>query len=338
MGNALNISHQTLFLVMKKTKCIKRHSSAVKPKLQEDNMLHRVEHCMMHVGDNGMFKCMKHILHSDEKWFNMTRVKQIYYLSEDEEPPERQVAHKSHIGKVMFLCVVGCPQYYYPNDEDGGDGAEQQFFDGKIGIWPIGEMVPAARSSVNRPRGTPVWKDGKLTRELYSNMVQDLVLPAIKERFPCHAHDVILLQQDNAPAHSLQNDAAIQAKIESLDINVKLFNQPANSPDLNINDLGFFAALQTKQLKTPTTTPTQLIAAVATCYEEYSSDKIRDNYLTLQGCMNCILDLGGGNGYKIPHMGKQALARQGLLPEVLPVTASALLWLNDEDTDEENVE
>ena len=88
-----------------------------------------------------------------------------------------------------------------------------------------------------------------MDRRLYREVLIQKVLPAIKEKFP--AGDLqnmcLTLQQDNAPAHVAVDDAAVTEEIARLGLNLKLVNQPPNSPDLNINDLTFFRSLQTKQ-------------------------------------------------------------------------------------------
>jgi hypothetical protein len=336
-ATVLGIPYQTLHLYKEKTGCTMVHSSAIKPSLDEDNKVARFMHCVDHVGANGLFKSMNHILHADEKWFYMTRVNQKYYLAQGEDTPERTTKHKGHIEKVMCLAVVGCPHYYTPAGMDLREG-HQHYFDGKIGIWPVGEMGVAQRNSNNRPAGTPVWRNAKMDRNVYRDMLINLVLPAIQEKFPCHAHATVLLQQDNAPAHCLQNDPAFSAACTERQLNLQLFNQPANSPDLNINDLAFFNSLQKMQLKNPTTTSLELIETVKNAYRDYPPCKLRDAYLTLQGCMNCIMDCNGGNDYKIPHLGKARMERLGLLPTTLVASPIAVdFWNNymvDNDEDD----
>ena len=41
-----------------------------------------------------------------------------------------------------------------------------------------------------------------------------------------------------------------------------------------------------------------------------------------------IIENDRGNDYKIPHMGKEAMERRGLLPPVLDITPAAAAWLN----------
>jgi hypothetical protein len=86
---------------------------------------------------------MNNSLHLDEKWFYVTIVSQWYYLVDGEDPPTRKTRQKSHIENFMFVCVVGCPHHYTNVDGQAG------YFDGKIGIWPVGRFVEVERNSRN---------------------------------------------------------------------------------------------------------------------------------------------------------------------------------------------
>lgn len=85
----------------------------------------------------------------DEKWFQLLSEKaQARWRRKDidESQPSPKVVSKDHIPKIMFLIGVGVPQYNPHN--------RSQYFDGKLGIWPLAVRVPAARGSANRPAGT----------------------------------------------------------------------------------------------------------------------------------------------------------------------------------------
>lgn len=78
------------------------------------------------------------VIHIDEKWFYLTKVKQTYYLLPDEEPPHRQTKSKCFIMKVMFMASVARPRY---------DANRKQWFDGKIGVWLFVFKEKAKRDS-----------------------------------------------------------------------------------------------------------------------------------------------------------------------------------------------
>lgn len=114
-------------------------------------------------------------VHIDEKWFNLYRETERFYLTRNEENSYRASPNKRYIGKVMFLAAVARPRY---------DASRRCHFDGKIGIWPIVESTVALRSSKRRPRGTPIVKCVNMTREVYTRFLVGKVLPAIKARWP----------------------------------------------------------------------------------------------------------------------------------------------------------
>jgi hypothetical protein len=79
------------------------------------------------------------------------------------------------------------------------------------------------------------------------------------------------------------------------------------------------------------------VQAVQAAYDAYEPCKLDYAFLTLQCCFNSILEAGGGNDYKICHMGKAKLARTGDLPVSIQVTAAVADYLNNEtdsDSDE----
>src|SRR5438128_725850 len=94
-------------------------------------------------------------------------------------------------------------------------------------------------------------------------------------------------------------------------------NQPPNSPDMNILDLGFFASLQSMTYKTVSRNMDELIANVQKEFANYDAAKLNRVLLTLQSCMIEVMKAGGGNRYKIPHRNKERLQLLGILPETL---------------------
>jgi hypothetical protein len=131
-------------------------------------------------------------------------------------------------------------------------------------------------------------------------MIADLVLPDIKKKMP--RNNNIILQQDGAAAHHLpEDDSLFKPKVEELfsDKNaVILYTQPAQSQDLNVNDLGFFASLQSILLQNISEELIELLIEV---------NKLNNVRLTLQSpVMNKIIESKGDkNKYNIPHMNKQ---------------------------------
>ena len=123
---------------------------------------------------------------------------------------------------------------------------------------------------------------------------------------------------------------------------IKLTAQPANSPDMNINDLSFFLVLQSGQwdsVEKANHDMAELAEAAMAVYELFEPTSLNCSFLTLQGILEEVINREGDNDYDISHtMGKAALELQGILPEQLEANEEAIeltrIFL-DEDLDEE---
>ena len=95
---------------------------------------------------------------------------------------------------------------------------------------------------------------------------------------------------------------------------------------MNVLDLYFFRAMQARQWGLGSeTTIDGLIAQVLRAFQEFDPRKIDCGFLTLQTCLNDMLEVHGGNNYKIRHLGKQSILRElGELPRTIAATAEAV--------------
>ena len=146
------------------------------------------------------------------------------------------------------------------------------------------------------------------------------------------------MQQDGARSHILEDDVEFKEVVDEIGLNLTVYTQLPNSPDTNILNLGFFRAIQSFNDDCPANEE-ELIKSVEKAYGEYPLCKLNHVWLTLQSCLNMIIENDGGNDYKIPHMGKESLERRGLLPGVLDITPTANAWLNptmDDDSDQDS--
>ena len=139
------------------------------------------------------------------------------------------------------------------------------------------------------------------------------------------------IQQDNAPLHFKPDDGEWCAACQASCLDIKLVNQLPNSPDTNINDLAFFVSIQLLQYKIGAgSNKESLIQSVMEAYEKYDWKKLRNSWLTLQCCLNCIIEVNGNNDYKIVHMNKERLEREGQLPTTIRATQIADDWMEEE--------
>ena len=263
-------------------------------------------------------------LHVDEKWFFLSKETLRYYITEREkdenEVVKRKCRHKNHIEKVMFLAAVARPRF----DDDGNCT-----FDGKIGLWPFVHQVPAQRKSKNRPAGTLETKCINVKREVYTQFMYDKVLPATIAKFPLDKADctqTVYIQQDNPNTHINLNDPEwLRVSQQDPCFKFHFKKQPANSPDTNILDLGYFRALQSSQWKQPPARNIdELIAQVNTAWEQYDPFKLNKIWLSHQAVCNCILEDEGHNNFQLPHIGKDKQERNAKLPIQLEVSECAL--------------
>ncbi|CAA0835537.1 Unknown protein [Striga hermonthica] len=149
LSNALGVSYFKLYTLFKRG-VLRRHSSAIKPHLKDENKISRLEFCLSMLDESTKsnepkFKEMYHYVHIDEKWFYLTKKEQTYYLLDSEEDPHRSCQSKNNIAKVMFLAVTARPRF---------DGGGRVVFSGKIGCWAFVTEQPAQRNSRNRQAGT----------------------------------------------------------------------------------------------------------------------------------------------------------------------------------------
>ena len=127
----------------------------------------------------------------------------------------------------------------------------------------------------------------------------------------------IELQQDNATPHVSGDDEELALELVKDDIKIVLVNQPPNSPDMNVLDLGFFRAIHSLQHTLPQEGYDGITSATTKAFELMSTDTLNSVFLTWQSCMIEAIMTEWSNHYKIPHMGKASLQRKGELPHTL---------------------
>ncbi|XP_057521627.1 uncharacterized protein LOC130801764 [Amaranthus tricolor] len=194
------------------------------------------------------------------------------------------------------------------------------FFDGKIGIWPIITQEPTKRSSKNRKRGEMETKPiQSITKEHIREMLITNVLPTIRAKWPAELSKHIYIQQDNAKPHIAHNDRGFLEEAMKDGFNIQLVQQPPNSPDMNVLDLGFFRSIQALQYQKSAYNVKELLKAVNNVFQNLSPQCLRFVFITLQACMIEVMKKQGGFDYHIPHMNKTKVAREGTLPDYLTI-------------------
>lgn len=101
------------------------------------------------------------------------------------------------------------------------------------------------KDSVNRAAGT---METKVRTSVGKNKIREYfigkLLTVIRSKWPIEdANKLIIVQQDNARTYFDPNDPEFCEAARKDDFDIRLMYQPANSPDVNILDLGLFAAI-----------------------------------------------------------------------------------------------
>ena len=172
----------------------------------------------------------------------------------------------------MLLCAVARPHF---------NTSLNSWWDGKLGIWPIGDWEPAKRKSKNQPKGTLVWKNKIVTKEVYRDLLIRKLIPAILEKWPARDKNLrkIFIQQDGAKNHIHEDDKLFNDALAENGVDMELYTQAANSPDVNLLDLGFFRAIQSFN-NAVLRNEEEPIEAVSEAYNKYPREKINRTWLT----------------------------------------------------------
>jgi hypothetical protein len=311
----------------------KRKASSVNPILTDENREERIAYCKSQMRGT-KYNDFTDTIFLDEKWFQCTRARVNYLVTQNEELPTRRVRNKNKLERVMFLAAVTRPQY---------DAHRNRKFDGKLGIWPVVKEIPARRSSKYRKRGTLEVHDVTVDTDLYEEYLVEKLLPAIVEKCPASmTAKTIYIQQDNASSHKAASKGQrFQNCCKDLGLDVVLTFQPPNSPDLNVLDLSIFNGLQHHAFQDKlSNSREELVRAVDESFRTYSVVSLEKSFLTLQAVMNAILKSNGETNYTLPHINKAKLMREnnGELPPSIevwtePIVEAAEQKENDESDD-----
>lgn len=80
-----------------------------------------------------------------------------------------------------------------------------------------------------------------VTRDTSRAFLITKVLPAIVSHWPPRLRgQTIWIQQDNARTHVALDDQEFPTAVSQTGLDIRLMNQPPNSSDMNVLDLGFF--------------------------------------------------------------------------------------------------
>lgn len=164
----------------------------------------------------------------DEKWFELYSFNHERYR-ENSPRTKLSVISKANIPKIMVITAVA-----KPNSENN--------FNGLIGIWRIQTDHEAQRSSKNHTKGDVYKVDCTMTSAIFYELMYNEVMPIVSNKMNWCKN--VFIQMDNARPHVGKNNVQkLNDFGDSLIPTVTVTNQPTQSPDLNINDIGLFHSL-----------------------------------------------------------------------------------------------
>lgn len=227
----------------------------------------------------------------DEKWFYAyRRVKK--KVPKGVTTPRKRVQSKRFIPKVMILTAIARPRPEYN-------------FNGLVGMWRVAVKAVAKNNSKNRDAGTEISVDVNMDGKQWRKMA-GLVFRAIRTKM--HWADEVGCQWDNAPAHRAKKSETYikgicKARHGGPDIRIE--SQPAKSPDMNANDLGFYNSIDSKIPNPRPFDCDKLFKCCEKAWEEYDTsilDKIFDSRSRI---LKEVIRCKGDNNYKMPRSNKK---------------------------------
>ena len=112
-------------------------------------------------------------------------------------------------------------------------------------------------------------------KKIYRDLLITNLIPAIVEKWPTSDRNSrkLFIQQDGAKNHIHEDDKLFNDALEENRVNVELYTHSANSPDVNLLDLGFFRAIHSLN-NAALRNEDELIEAVSDAYDKYPTEKI----------------------------------------------------------------
>ena len=140
--------------------------------------------------------------------------------------------------------------------------------------------------------------------ELYFKMMETKVFPAIgRARWPAGTQ-VVVVQQDGARPHTGKQVVERLNEVgRTYSPRIEVRTQPAQSPDMNVNDLALFRALDVAVRKHRRGSGNrydkeQLVADVQRMAAEYPSEKLDAMWEYKNYVMQAVVACNGGNDYE----------------------------------------
>lgn len=198
----------------------------------------------------------------------------------------------------MFLAVTARPRDVYN-------------FDGKIGLWAFTAIRKARRSDTRTGTiagETDIIQSVVVNAAEYRNVMlkKNGVFDAMRTKMwwfrrgsgQPEAGKTLYYQHDGARAHTAKiNQQHWSRHGSKAGFRIEVVTQPAQSPDLNCNDLAFFTSLQSDTDLVIKKSMKDLVTDVEHCWNNYPTEHMESVWRVLFASFKGILSCGGENRY-----------------------------------------
>ena len=228
----------------------------------------------------------------DEKWFYVYSGSGRLKMPAGEERPKTRLKSKRFVGKIMVLTAVTRPR---------GN------FNGILGSWRVATPFIYKRAATfqgnSYEAGDSRSKDCEMDGKKFATMLRTNVFPAIRKKMS--GAKLVTVQMDNAGGHGM---ATLHKKISNAlparkggGPTIELVDQPAQSPDTNVCDLGLFRSVDSR---IPKFRPFQLdrfARMVSKAHRQYPGDKVEQLYQTKIAVCKKMVEAKGDNSFDLHH-------------------------------------
>ena len=116
----------------------------------------------------------------------------------------------------------------------------------------------------------------------------------------------VIIQLDNAKPHTKKSirqalESAARNKRGETGIEIEFAPQPAQSPDTNLDDLGFYSSLERHFGPCRNFDIGSLVRQVKEAFDSYPSEKLEKLVQTKKSIVHEIFKSGGRNDFPLPH-------------------------------------
>ena len=231
----------------------------------------------------------------DEKCFYAFKSRGVIcYCPPGVDPKPDYALSKTQIPWVMFLGAVGIPR-------------PERGFDGKIGLWHVGEEKAAQRRSKYHEAGDTYWVNVNMTGEVFVRMVKEYLIPAVLAK--CQWAKKVVICLDSAGGHRINESLpTLNGLGKQTSPPITFECQPTRSPDCNLLDLGIWNSMQSRVSKvkydriSDKSMDQRIIDAVMEMWQDYPGHEVLPKLgKTLTAVHRQIILHQGGNSFAQPR-------------------------------------